>query len=90
MTDHPIDHDTLHVYSGVSQATGAGFVTLRWGEESGQLTPEEARAHALHLLACAEAAENDAVTVAVLLEEVGSSYGTAMGLLASIRERRSL
>ncbi len=84
----PIDHDTINVYSGVSAFTGEGFVTVRWGAESGQLTPDAARAHALHVLSCAEAAENDALTQAVLREDVGLDAQTAAGFLVAIRERR--
>jgi hypothetical protein len=83
-----IDHDTIEVYSGVSAFTGKGFVTLRWGGESGQLDPDAARAHALHVLSCAEAAENDALTQEVLRDVIGLDSTTAAGFLVAIRERR--
>lgn len=60
--------DEIHVESGVSLFDGKPFVVLRWGKESGQLSPEEARTHAMWILACANAAESDAVVVAMLRE----------------------
>jgi len=88
MTDETIDHDTINVISGVSAFTGEGFVTIRWGAEAGQLTPAAARQHALHVLSCAEAAENDAVTQKVLQEGFGLDVQSAGQFLILIRDRR--
>lgn len=60
--------EVIHVESGVSLFNGNPFVVMRWGKESGQLSPEEARTHALWILACANAAESDAVVVTMLRE----------------------
>jgi hypothetical protein len=84
----PIDHDTINVFSGVSAFTGDGFVVVRWGTESGQLSPAAARQHALHVLECADAAENDALTQAVLREDIGLDVDTAARFLVAIRNRR--
>lgn len=46
--------------SGVNRE-GMPFCHLRWGEESGQMTPDEVRGLAMGLFACAEAAESDAI-----------------------------
>lgn len=54
------DDGMINVESFVSHLDGAPFVKLQWGNESGQLTVEEARQHALNILQCAEAAEFDA------------------------------
>ena len=83
-----VNHGMIEALSGVSAFTGEGFVTLRWGAESGQLTPDEARQHALHILSCAEAAENDALTQAVLRETFGLHEQAAAQFLVEIRTRR--
>jgi hypothetical protein len=62
----PADPSGIDVYSGVSAKTGFGFVTLRWGDQHGQLTPDDARRHALSILAAAEAAEHDSAVFAVI------------------------
>lgn len=80
----------IEILSGVSLFTGEGFVTLRWGAESGQLTPAEARTHALHLLEVAEAAECDAIVLAELTDPAGLALEqqTAATFLVSLRKRR--
>jgi hypothetical protein len=83
-----IAHDTIEVYSGVSAFTGEGFVTVRWGTEAGQLTPDAARTYALHVLSCAEAAENDAITQQVLRDVIGLDSKESVKFLAAIRDRR--
>lgn len=50
----------IYVSSGVAFRTRRAFVDLRWGGLRGQLSAEEARAHAMALLTAAEAAEHDA------------------------------
>lgn len=60
------DGGVLWSESGVSLFTGEPFVTLRWGGEAGQCTPDRARETAMSILAAAEAAESDAAVVRVL------------------------
>lgn len=79
--------DVIHVLSGVSAFTGKGFVTMRWGAESGQLTPAEARTHALHVLECAEAAESDSLVVQQL-ERLDLSRDVALSFLVELRKAR--
>lgn len=43
--------------------TGEAFVQLSWGDEGGQMSPDELRQHALACLSVAEAAEQDALAV---------------------------
>jgi DNA-binding FadR family transcriptional regulator len=43
----------------IASKTNKGMVVLKWGKESGVLTPDEARAHALKILECADSAESD-------------------------------
>lgn len=60
------DGGMLETTAGVSIFTGEPFVSLRWGQSSGQLTPAEARKLGMDILAVAEAAESDAVVVQAL------------------------
>ena len=74
--------------SGVSASTGDGFVTLRWGAESGQVTPDECRQLALGLLATAEAAESDAAVFAAMRVDLVVDVDTAVQFIASLRGHR--
>lgn len=51
--------EQISITSLLGDRRGA-LVQLVWGSQVAQLTPEEARAHALRILECAEAAEQDA------------------------------
>jgi hypothetical protein len=84
----PSEGGTIRVTSGVSAFTGQGFVDLRWGAQAGQLSPEEARQHALAVLGAAEAAELDALVYAELTSAVGVNDGAAAAFLLRLRERR--
>jgi hypothetical protein len=85
--------DTLWFESGVSSRTGEPFVHIRWGDESGQLTTDEARGHAMHMLECAHAAEFDAAFVKAMTtpEPAGPGFDveTAVGMLALVRNART-
>ena len=89
--------DTLWMESGVSRRTGEPFVHLRWGDESGQLTADEARGHAMHMLECAHAAEFDAAFIKAMTDPGvfgderagGLPLEEAMMLLVAIREART-
>jgi hypothetical protein len=88
--------ETLWFESGVSSRTGEPFVHIRWGDESGQLSVEEAREHALHMLEVVNAAEFDAAFVKAMTnpavfgdERVGGlPLEEALRLLALIRQAR--
>lgn len=53
--------EEILIESMVSARNGAPLVSLKWGKESGALTPQEARQHAFSILEAAAAAEMDAV-----------------------------
>jgi len=90
------DLDDVTMLSGVSEATGAGFVQVRASgkvgsfdvELIGQLTPDELRAHALAYLEAAEAAEQDALVFAELTDTLDATPATAAAFLVALRNRR--
>lgn len=77
----------LTVRSGVGYRSGEGFVTLHWGDEAGQLSPDEARQHGLRLIECATAAEDDAAMVKAL-KGLGLEEMACFTFLAEMREAR--
>lgn len=77
--------ETIGITSGVNRE-GKGFITIEWGEKKAQLTPNEARAHALAILECAEAAE--AASAFMALCEKNGIIGGAMAWM--MREFRIL
>jgi hypothetical protein len=78
--------DTLWMESGVNEH-GKAFVHIHWGQESGQLTPAEAREHAVAMLEVAAATEHDAALWHVL-READFEPEIIAGLLGLMRERR--
>lgn len=78
----------ITVTSGVSAKTGEGFVVLRWGELACQLTPDEARRHALGVIQCADASEFDQAFVKAIGGPDGHRDEKAVQLLAMIRNVR--
>lgn len=84
----PDKPETLNVESGVSAFDGSPFVIVTWGHQSGQWTPEEARAHAVHVLEAAYAAEHNAALFKVL-QEHASPPAVAATLLQMVREYRA-
>jgi len=60
----------IHIESIFGAHTGEPLVGLQWGDQTCQLTPDEARAHALRILECAEAADQDAYLMDFLLHKV--------------------
>lgn len=78
----------IRIESGVSAERRDGFVVLRWGSESGQLTPEEARQHALAILGAADAAEHDAAAFNYALAAEGWDLRKAAAFIAALREFR--
>lgn len=79
----PIDVSSL-----VASRSGEPVVALRWGPQAGQLSPEEARAHALMILEAAAAADADAFLVSFLQHVVGVDETTAGQLLVEFRQWR--
>jgi len=77
----------IEVGSGVSLFTGKPFCTVRWGAETGQLTPEEMRQHGLACIATAEAAERDAALMGFLVAG-GMSRQEAVNVLIGVRMHR--
>ena len=84
----PDPSGVIEIASGVSAFTGAGFVTLRWASESAQMTPDEARQHALRILECAEAAESDAAVFAFFRARLEVEPAVAGHMVADLREYR--
>lgn len=78
----------IETRSGVN-GTGQPFVTIHWGEMSGQFTVEEARQFGLIVLETAEAAEHDALFWSWLLENFGDvPIGKRATMLADLRNHR--
>lgn len=77
----------IDVQSIVSAANGQPLVQIKWGSQAGQLTPAEARQHALGLLDAANAAETDAALLR-LTRQAGGDDEEAAVLLALVRAQR--
>lgn len=73
MSEKPFS-GVIGVQSIVSMRTREPLVLITWGDQSGQLSPDEARQHALRILECAEAAESDAFVFGWLTRDI---VGTA-------------
>lgn len=80
----------LLIESGVSSTTGEPFVHIRWGELSGQLTVEQARGHALNVLACADGAEFDAAFLGFAQEALSMDVPQAAAFVAAMRRARGV
>lgn len=87
--DEKGDPRVLNFESMVSAADGAPLIKMTWGNESGQMTVGEARAHALHVLEVAEAAEYDAAYWHFLTAEMQVTDGQqAAYMVGLLREHR--
>lgn len=51
--------DTIQIETMLASRSLKGKVILRWGTEEGELSPYEAREHAMKVMAAADAAETD-------------------------------
>jgi hypothetical protein len=78
----------IDVTSIVSSRTKEGIVQFKWNAEDGQLTPDEARAHALGIIEAAEAAETDAFLVEFLTTKLKTTFETAIVILRDFRAFR--
>lgn len=81
------DANRIAVQSVVSAATGRPLVQIKWGDQVGQITPDEARQHALILLDAANAAETDAALLR-FTRLMGGNDQDAARLLAHFRASR--
>lgn len=76
--------DDLQIESGVSAFDGHPFITVRFGNARGQLSPDEARVHAQAVLHCAEAAETDAI-----IARIFDGEDMAFHLISALRAERA-
>jgi hypothetical protein len=76
------------VESYVSNQGERGYVKLTWGTETGKLTPNEARAHALRLLEAADAAESDEFLFSWLPTVNITGFGSKLKVLREFRKLR--
>lgn len=81
-------NDDLLIESIVSHQDRAPYVTLRWGKESGKLTPDEAIAHAVGIICAATVATIDAQIVEWATTKLGRSIEESMVLLRLFRQKR--
>lgn len=79
--------DQIEFHSGVSAFDGTPFVMVQWGKQTGQLTPDEADAHAVAVIQAAQAARHDAAIMQELQESIGVDFQTAGRFLLALRER---
>jgi len=83
-----IDHRQIKITSLVGYATGKALINLEWGTEQGQLTSDEARAHALRVMEAAEAADQDLFFVTFLNERIGLDMPQCVQVLREFRVSR--
>lgn len=96
MTEHkrplssepPTDASEINITSGVGAASRLGYVNLRWGPKSGQLTTSEARRHAFAILDAAAAADHDAAVFRWMTERMKTPDDLAAAALIDIRAAR--
>jgi uncharacterized protein (DUF2336 family) len=74
----------LYMEAGVN-LDGEGFVHLAWRKERAQLTPDEARQHALSLIQIAEAADYEAAFVRWCQARLEMSLEQAARMLEDLR-----
>jgi hypothetical protein len=76
------------VQGSVSSTTKKPFVKMRAGEAAWQMTPAQARQHALIILDAAVEAERDAATIAFVENIMGQDEQAAGAFLLGMREHR--
>jgi hypothetical protein len=74
----------LYLEAGVN-LEGAGFLHMAWRKERAQLTPDEARHHALQLVQMAEAADYEAAFVRWCQARMELPLQEAVALLEDLR-----
>lgn len=78
----------VEVQGGVSFRTREPFIQMRSGEAAWQMTPAQARQHALIILDSAVEAERDAATIAFLSEAMDMPIENAATFLDEMRKHR--
>lgn len=78
----------INVESLVSAQTGKPWVRITWGSMTGQLTPEEARKHALTILDVAAGAEMDMIAMEFFTKRVGLDQARAARAILDFRALR--
>lgn len=82
--------DFIHIESMYGALSRTPFVKLKWGENEGMLTPEEAVKHAMRVLEVAAGAEMDAVFIRWLTEKLGVTEDEKIAeILQDFRAMRS-
>ena len=87
-SEPPPDASSIDIESGVGMMSRLGYVQLRWGQQSGQLTTREARLHALSILDAAAAADHDAAVLRWLVDTMGLPIERASAVLVDLRKAR--
>jgi hypothetical protein len=80
----------VNVSNGYGQRTGKGFVVVAAYEKDMQIEPDTARELAMNLLAAAEAADQEAMMVQLLVGEFGLETAHVGALLARMRHVREI
>src|SRR5688572_21904936 len=83
-----IEGKRIEIESYVSHQDAKGYVKLAWGNESGKLTPEEARLHAFKVMEAAEAADTDAFMMEWLVSNLGIDFMKGLLVLREFRKFR--
>lgn len=78
---------TIWASSGVTKEAKP-FVTIHWVDQAGQLSPDEARAFAMRIIAAADAADFDSTFMKTWLDLASGDTEGAYGILVSMREAR--
>lgn len=81
--------EIINMESLVSSQTGKAWVKVTWGTMAGQLTPEEARIHALKMLEVAGGAELDAIMFDYFAKTIGLGPERAARAISDFREIRN-
>lgn len=76
------------VTSLVGYKTGEPLVELAWGDQKGQLSSAEARAHAYRILQAADAAESDLFIWRFMTDTIGVSTDAAARVITEFRKFR--
>jgi hypothetical protein len=83
-----MEEEKITMTSGVSPE-GKPFVHYLWDDKKCQWSPDEARQHALHLLAVAEAAEHDSCIFKFFRDKMDLDFAGAATVIADFRNYRS-
>ena len=73
----------------IGKDSNQALMQMEWGEQAAQLTPLQARQHALAILEAADAASTETVIMDWLQNTVGMDAEHAMGAMATLRDARA-